>query len=80
MASCCKGQIGSLNADIFAERVNSIYELIMTDDSTLFTDNLFNKLITLQMNAGFIEHMCEHYLDHIKVDKPFCMTVVRDNE
>ena len=80
MASCCKGQIGALNAEIFAEQVNSIAKLIMTDDSTLLTDNLLNKLVTLQMNAGFMEHMRDHYSAHIKVEQPFGMTVVRDDE
>ena len=79
MASCCKGQIGALNLESFAERVNWIAKLIMTDDSTLFMDNLLNKLVTLRMNAGFMEHMCEYYSAHIKVEQPFGMTVVQDN-
>ena len=79
MASCCKGQIGALNAESFAERVNSIAKLIMTDDSTLLTDDILNKLVTLRMNAGFMEHMREHYASHINVEQPFGMTVVRDD-
>jgi len=80
MANCCKGQIGALNAESFAEQLNAIAKLIMTDDSTLLTDNLLNKLVTLQMNTGFMEHMREHYADHIQVEQPFGMRVVQDNE
>ena len=80
MVSCFKGQIGALNAESFVERVNSISKLIMPDDSTLLTDGLLHKLVTLQMNAGFMEHMRDHYSAHIKVEQPFGMTVVRDDE
>ena len=78
MASCCKGQIGALNAESYSERVNSIGKLIMTDDSTLIGDDLLDKLVTLRMNSGFMEHMRAHYSDHIKSEQPFGMTVVRD--
>ena len=60
MASCCKGQIGALNAEIFEERVNSIANIIMTDKSNLLAENILNKFVTLRMNAGFMEHMHEH--------------------
>ena len=69
-----------MNAESFAEIVNSITKLIMTDRSTPFTDNLLEKLVTLRMNVGFMEHMRDHSLDHIKVEQPFGTTVVQDNE
>ena len=80
MESLCKGRIGALNADIFVERVNPIANIIMTYDSTLLTENLLNKLVTLWMNAGFMEHMNENYLARFRVEQPFGMAVVRDNE
>lgn len=79
MASCCKAQIGALNAESYTERVNSIGKLMMTDDSTQLGDDLLNKLVTLRMNSGFMEHMRDHYSDHIKKLQPFGMTVVRDD-
>ena len=56
-----------MNAESFAEQVNAIAKLIMTDDSTLLTEKLLNKLVTLRINAGFMEHMRAHYSAHIKV-------------
>ena len=52
----------------------------MTNDSILLTDNLLNKLVTLRMNSGLMENMREHYSYHIKVDQPFVMAVVQDDE
>ena len=69
-----------MNADSFSERVNSIVKLIMTDNRNLLMENLLNKLVTLPMNAGFIENMREHYSAHINVEQPFGMTVVPDDE
>ena len=69
-----------MNAESFAEQVNAIAKLIMTDDSTLLTEKLLNKLVTLRINAGFMEHMRDNYSAHIKVEQPFGMTVVRDDE
>ena len=52
----------------------------MTDDSTLLIDDLLNKLVTLGMNTGLLEHIREHYSAQIKVEQPFVMKVVRDDE
>ena len=52
----------------------------MTEESTLLMDNILNKLVTLRMNAGFMEHMREHYSAHIKVEQPFGKIVVQDDE
>ena len=51
----------------------------MTYNRNLLMENLLNKLVTLPMNAGFIENMREHYSAHINVEQPFGMTVVRDD-
>ena len=80
MASCCKGQIGALNAESYAERVNSVGKLIMTNDSTLLGDELLNKLVTLRMNRTFMEFMRENYSESVKAEQPFGMTVVRNDD
>ena len=80
MERCCKVQIGALNTEILAERVNSIANIIITDDSTLLSYTILNKLVTLQMNVGFMEHMREHYSAHIKVEQPFEIKIVRYDE
>ena len=80
MASCCKGQIGALNAESYAERVNSVGKLIMTNDSTLLGDELLNKLATLRMNRTFMEFMRENYSESVKAEQPFGMTVVRNDD
>ena len=51
----------------------------MTDDSALLAEKILNKLVTLRMNKGFIEHIRENYSAHMKVDQPFLMTVVQDD-
>ena len=51
----------------------------MTGDSTLLTKYILKILVTLRMNAGFMEHMRENYSAHIKVQKMLFVTVVKDD-
>jgi hypothetical protein len=77
MASCSKGQIGALNAESYAERMNSMGKLVLTDGNSLLKDSEIEMLVTLRMNREFMEFMREHYGDQIKEKQPFGMTIVR---
>ncbi len=76
MASCSKGQIGALNAERYAERVNSMGKLVLTDGNSLLGDEETEMLVVLCMNRDFMCFMREHYGEHIVKMQPFGMTVV----
>jgi hypothetical protein len=66
MASCSKGQIGALNAESYAERVNdSMGKLVITDGNSLLKDDETEMLVVLRMNRDFMCFMREHYGEHI---------------
>eukprot|EP00978_Attheya_sp_CCMP212_P013132 scaffold32855_cov56-Attheya_sp.AAC.1 len=79
MASSSKGQIGALNAESYAERVNSMGKLVLTDGNSLLKDGETEMLVVvLRMNRDFMCFMHEHchYGEHILKMQPFGMTVV----
>eukprot|EP00978_Attheya_sp_CCMP212_P023251 scaffold70812_cov67-Attheya_sp.AAC.1 len=76
MASCSKGQIGDLNAESYAERVNSMGKLVLTDGNSLLKDDETEMLVVLCMNRDFMCFMHEHYGEHILKMQPFGMTAV----
>ena len=47
MATCSIGQLGALNAEGYAERVNSMGKLILTDCNSLLNDDEIDMLVTL---------------------------------
>ena len=59
MASCCsKCQLGALNSQSFAERINSVANLIVTVTRGDLDPVLVNKLVMLRMNKTFMEFLC----------------------
>jgi hypothetical protein len=76
MASCCDGQIGALNAESFAERVNSVAKLILTTLNANLSDEDLEKLVVLRMNRNVMSYMRKHYFNEIKALQPFNMTVI----
>jgi len=57
MMGCSVGQLGALNAESFAERVNSAAKLLVDDKNTSLADPLINMLVVLRMNRSFMEFM-----------------------
>ena len=76
MAGCCDGQIGALNAESFAERVNSAAKLILTNLNANLNDDDLEKLVVLRMNRDFMIFMRENYFNEIRSLQPFNMTVI----
>jgi hypothetical protein len=76
MASYSKGQIGALNAESYAERVNSMGKLVRTGGNSLLKDYETEMFVVLRMNRDFMSFMHEHYGEHILKIQPFGMTVV----
>jgi hypothetical protein len=60
MMGCSVGQLGALNAESFAERVNSAAKLLIDDKNTALADNLIDQLVVLRMNRSFMEFMRSH--------------------
>ena len=46
-----------MNAESFAERVNSAAKLLVDDKNTSLADPLINMLVVLRMNRSFMEFM-----------------------
>ena len=76
MAGCCDGQIGALNAESFAERVNSGAKLILTTLNANLSDEDIEKLVVLLMNRNLMSYMRKHYFNEIKALQPFNLTVI----
>ena len=58
MASCSKCQLGALNSQSFAERINSVANLIVTVKRGDLHPVLMNKLVMLRMNETFMQYLC----------------------
>lgn len=54
MSSCSKCQLGALNAQSFAERINSAANLIVTKEKVSLDSSIIDKLVTLRMNRSFM--------------------------
>ena len=76
MASCCECQIGALNAESFAERVNSGAKLILTTLNSNLSDEDIEKFGVLLMNRNFMSYMRKHYFNEMKALQPFNITVI----
>jgi hypothetical protein len=66
MASCSKGELGALNSESYAKRVNSIGKQILTNGNTLLSDEEIEMMVILRMNEPFMEHMHQHYRSTVK--------------
>ncbi|KAL1521722.1 hypothetical protein AB1Y20_021377 [Prymnesium parvum] len=75
MALCSRGQLGTLLAESFCERVLSQGNLVMTDGNTLLSHEELEMVVTLRMNREFMHYMRQHYNHLSKQD--FARTVVR---
>jgi hypothetical protein len=60
MMGCSVGQLGALNAESFAERVNSAAKLLVDNKNTALADNLIDQLVVLRINRSFMEFMRSH--------------------
>jgi hypothetical protein len=67
MASCLdEAQLGMLNAESFAERINFLGNLVCTNANTLLSDEEISMLVILCMNESFMMHMHQYYKAEIK--------------
>jgi len=55
MMSCSKYQLGSLNLQSFAERINSAANRVVTEETIQTNPTLVDKLVTLRMNKSFMD-------------------------
>ena len=76
MAGCSVGQLGVLNAEGYAEHINSMGELILTNCNSLLSDDKIDMLVTLQMNNQFMKNMRRHYGNCLQTGELFGMTVL----
>jgi hypothetical protein len=74
------GQLGTLNAESFADRIISGANPVMNDGNTLLGNKYLEMMVVLRMNRKFMEFMREHYFEEIKAKQPFNMTVVEEPE
>ena len=75
MGSCSKSHIGYLNEESYAERFNSIGNLLLTDSNSLLGGEE-TEMLVLCMNRYYMCFMLNHYGKHILKIQPFCATVV----
>ena len=61
MASCSKDQIGDLNAESYAERVNLTSKLVLTDGNSLLGDEKTEMIVLLSIKRDYMCFMGEHY-------------------
>jgi hypothetical protein len=61
MASCSKGELGALNSESYAERVNSIGKQILTNGNTLLSDEEIEMMVILRMNLSW--NTCANTID-----------------
>ena len=71
-----KGQIGYLDAEIYAYRVNFMVKLVLTNINSLLGGEETEILVVIRMNMDYMWFICEHYGDHILKIQKFGMTVV----
>ena len=75
MALCSRGQIGTLLAESFCERILSQSNLVLVDGNTLLSDEELEMVVVLRMNRSFMKYMRTHY-NHLSKQE-FLATVVR---
>ena len=62
---CFKCQIGDLNAENYAERVNSMVKLVLTDGNRLLGDEETEIIVVLCMNRDYMCFMRDNYGENI---------------
>lgn len=55
MMCCSKYQLGALNSQSFAERINSAANRVVTEDTIRINSTLVDMLVTLRMNKRFMD-------------------------
>lgn len=75
MALCSRGQLGTLLAESFCERILSQANLVLTEGNTLLSHEELEMVVILRMNKKFMNYMREHYNHLSKQD--FAKTVIR---
>ena len=60
MMSCSSGQLGALNAESFAERINSAAKILVTNRRTRLSDEMIDMLVMLRMNRDFMKWVREN--------------------
>ena len=65
MAGCSEGQVGALNAESYAERVNSVAKLVLTEGNTLLGDKCLKMLVVLRMN----EELCRRHTRELIISR-----------
>ena len=75
MAMSSRGQIGTLLAESFCERILSQSNLVLVDGNTLLSDEELEMVVVLRMNRAFMKYMRTHYNHLSKQD--FANTVIR---
>ncbi|KAL1510189.1 hypothetical protein AB1Y20_006519 [Prymnesium parvum] len=75
MALCSRGQIGTLLAECFCERILSQANLVLQDGNTLLCNEELEMVVVLRMNRKFMRYMRQHYNHLSKQD--FAQTVIR---
>merc|ERR1711971_1466321 len=55
MMCCSKHQLGALNSQSFAERINSAANRVVTEDTIRINITLVDMLVTLRMNKRFMD-------------------------
>ena len=76
VGSCSKGQIGDMDAESYADRVNSMVKLLLTDGNILLGVEETEILVVICTNMDYMLFICEHYVDHILKIQQFGMKVV----
>jgi len=66
MAGCSYGQLGALNAESYAERVNSVGKQVLTSGNSLLSSDEVEMLVILRMNEEFMRFMRMYYSDAVK--------------
>ena len=60
MMSCSSGQLGALNAESFAERINSAAKILVTNRRTRLSDKMIDMLVMFRMNRDFMKWVREN--------------------
>jgi hypothetical protein len=70
LAGSGDGQLGTLNAESFAERIISGANLVMNDGNTLLGNKYLEMMVVLRMNRKFMKFMGEYYFEEIRKPRP----------
>ena len=55
MMKSSRGQLGTLNAESFSERINSASKIVLDEGNCRMGHDMLSKLVTLRMNRTFME-------------------------